>query len=217
MFDLFSSVVGSGFASTVVYAPDDFSSFLFGKRPVLFLAGSIDMGKAVDWQSSLCSSFGFFPSVFLNPRRLDWDSSWVQSINDPQFSSQVNWELSGLDSCDLIILYLSKSSSAPISLLELGLHAGSGKIVVCCESGFYRSGNVEIVCSRYGVPFLTSFSDLVTYVSSYILDFDRLSRTSSIRSLSDRVSSFESRCSFVYGMHSLLRTRPDYGIPDHGI
>jgi hypothetical protein len=32
------------------------------------------------------------------------------------------------------------------------LFARSGKLLVCCPEGFWRKGNVEIVCARYGVP-----------------------------------------------------------------
>jgi hypothetical protein len=41
---------------------------------------------------------------------------------------------------------------APITLLELGLFAQSDKkIVVCCPDGYWRKGNVDILCSRLGI------------------------------------------------------------------
>lgn len=117
----------------------------------VFLAGSIEMGKAVDWQTDIVSRF---PDgvTFLNPRRDDWDSSWVQKIDNPQFNEQVTWELDNLAAADIIFLYFAPGTQSPISLLELGLFAKENKnMIVCCPEGFWRKGNVDIVCKRYGI------------------------------------------------------------------
>lgn len=118
----------------------------------VFLAGSIEMGKAGDWQSELVDEFSSKRIMFLNPRRTDWDSSWEQTIDNEQFHEQVSWELDGLERCDIIFLYLDPETKSPISLMELGLHAqGDKPMVVCCPEGFYRKGNVDIVCEAYDV------------------------------------------------------------------
>ena len=44
----------------------------------LFLAGSIEMGTAEDWQAALTTRLADFPVVILNPRRDDWDATWRQ-------------------------------------------------------------------------------------------------------------------------------------------
>ena len=49
-------------------------------------------------------------------------------------------------------MYLAPETKSPISLLELGLHAAGGKMIVVCPEGFWRKGNVEIVCSRHNIP-----------------------------------------------------------------
>ena len=119
----------------------------------VFLAGSIEMGKAEDWQAVLPELFKDRDKLtFLNPRRDDWDSSWEQKESNPQFSKQVNWEMNMLDECDIIFMYFSPETKSPISLLELGLYAKSGKMIVCCPDEFWRKGNVDIVCSRYAIP-----------------------------------------------------------------
>ena len=129
---------------------------------LIFLAGSIEMGLAEDWQTRVANYFQDQSEyTLLNPRRDDWDSSWVQAIENPNFYQQVNWELNGLDRADTIILYLSPETKAPISLLELGLFAASGKLLVCCPSGFWRKGNVDIVCERYGIPVYEALDDLL--------------------------------------------------------
>lgn len=128
----------------------------------IFLAGTIDMGNSENWQEHITQAFqnkGIEIEI-LNPRRDDWDSSWKQSINDPQFYQQVNWELNGLDKADYIIMNFLPDSKSPITLLELGLYADSGKIMVICPDEFYRSGNVHIVCDRYNIPLFKSLEEI---------------------------------------------------------
>ncbi len=118
----------------------------------VFLAGSIEMGAAVDWQSSLIVALSDLDCLVLNPRRPDWDSSWTQSKEHAEFRGQVEWELDGLDRVDVIALYFDPATKSPISLLELGMHLdGSAELIVYCPPGFWRKGNVDIVCERYGV------------------------------------------------------------------
>ena len=66
----------------------------------VFLAGSIEMGSAEDWQKSLGEWLSEKNYNVFNPRRTDWDSSWIQSYENPQFSQQVKWELNSLDKAD---------------------------------------------------------------------------------------------------------------------
>ena len=134
----------------------------------LFLAGSIEMGKAEDWQVEFTEAFKVFDINILNPRRLGWDSSWIQSRDNLEFYEQVQWELHGLGSSDLILMYLQPGTISPISLLELGLYANSSKLLVCCPSEFGRSGNVHIVCEHYHIPFCTYKEEFLTIASNII-------------------------------------------------
>jgi hypothetical protein len=118
----------------------------------VFLAGSIEMGSAVNWQQTIVDTFTE-NVIFFNPRRDDWDSTWGQDSD--KFNEQVNWELDRLADSDIILLYFDPSTKSPISLLELGLYARSGKLMVCCPDGFWRQGNVRVVCERYNVPYFT--------------------------------------------------------------
>lgn len=122
-------------------------------RKSVFLAGSIEMGVAIDWQAALAQAWQGKDILILNPRRSDWDSSWKQTIDHPQFREQVEWELDALDAADVIVMYFAPDTKSPITLLELGVHAAKNpqKLVVCCPEGFWRKGNVDIVCMRYGV------------------------------------------------------------------
>ena len=121
-------------------------------RKSIFLAGTIDNGNSEDWQAKVQDVLSDLDIVVLNPRRDKWNPNWEQSIKNPLFKEQVEWELDGLDQVSVILMYFASGSKSPISLLELGLYATSGKLMVCCEEKFWRKGNVEIVCERYGIP-----------------------------------------------------------------
>ncbi|WP_020568713.1 nucleoside 2-deoxyribosyltransferase domain-containing protein [Neolewinella persica] len=133
------------------------------RRPyAVFLAGSIEMGVAEDWQAKVTDYFvALADFTVLNPRRADWDSNWEQTFTSPNFYQQVNWELNGLDRATHIILNLLPGTKSPISLLELGLYAASGKLIICCPTGFWRKGNVDIVAERYGIPVYEKMEELL--------------------------------------------------------
>jgi hypothetical protein len=141
----------------IIKAPNDFSKYLH--LPKLFLAGSIEMGKAINWQNEVENSLNNDKILILNPRRDDWDSSWIQDISNPQFNQQVNWELSALESSDLIAMFLQPNTQSPISLLELGLFKNKN-LIVCCPNGFWRKGNVDIVCKKYNIKQVNSINEL---------------------------------------------------------
>jgi hypothetical protein len=127
----------------------------------VFLAGSIEMGAADDWQSCVERGLEDLDVAIFNPRRDAWDASWVQSISNPQFRQQVEWELDALERASVVAMYFAPATKAPVTLLELGLTARSGKLLVCCPEAYWRRGNVDIVCARYGVPLLNELSELI--------------------------------------------------------
>jgi hypothetical protein len=127
----------------------------------VFLGGSIEMGKAEDWQKVLIKALSDKQIIFLNPRRNDWDSTWEQKITNPEFKLQVTWELTALEFSDVIVMYFDPNTKSPISLLELGLHAKSKKLIVFCPEGFWRKGNVDIVCEKYGITQVDSVDELI--------------------------------------------------------
>ena len=152
-----------------IQAPNKLSE---AKNTLIFLAGSIEMGTAEKWQEKVINDCIDAPVTFLNPRRDDWDSTWNQSFNDSNFNQQVNWELNAMEKSDLIVMYFDPNSKSPITLLELGLHARSGKLIVCCPDGFWRKGNVDIVCEKYGVKMVPSLDELIFYINSNYIGYD---------------------------------------------
>jgi len=141
---------------------------------VVFLAGSIEMGNATDWQAALTIALTARLAdraghiVMLNPRRDAWDASWRQTIDEPRFREQVEWELDGLERADVIAMWFAAETRAPITLLELGLHARGGKLVVGCPEGFWRKGNVEVVCARFGVTLAGDWDAFVAAVARVV-------------------------------------------------
>jgi hypothetical protein len=120
----------------------------------IFLAGSIEMGLAEDWQNKVEKIFADYEKITIfNPRRDDWDSSWAQDETDPQFNHQVNWELDRLEESDIIFMYFDPNTKSPITLMELGAFKRQGNMIVCCPKGYWRRGNVQIICTRERIPF----------------------------------------------------------------
>ena len=136
-------------------------------RPWIFLAGSIEMGMAENWQEEIVKACSHL--TILNPRRDDWDSSWQQSIDNTQFREQVEWELQAQEDADLIVFHFDPKTKSPVTLLEFGLFRR--KAIVHCPDGYWRKGNVDIVCRRYGIPQVGSLDALIgrIFVASRLL------------------------------------------------
>ena len=153
-----------------VFTPPTFPS-LDGTKSV-FLAGSIEMGAARNWQEEFIKDFisqtrplsieGEF--TILNPRRPDWDSTWKQEIQDANFFQQVTWEMDYLTKADHRVFYFAKDTISPISLLELGIHTMFPNNYVIIEDGYKRRGNVEITCSRFDIPIFKTTHDLISKI-----------------------------------------------------
>lgn len=161
--------------ATIYKAPQDtnlpeFFSFVAGP-PRIFLAGSIDMGKAENWQERIERELADLDIIICNPRRDDWDSTWVQSIDNPQFKEQVTWELDNIEASDLVVFYFDPNGPAPITLMELGLTANSTNVIVCCPDGYWRKGNVEVLCDRFTIPLTNNIDDFIELIKTTLKDF----------------------------------------------
>lgn len=136
--------------ATEIKAPHTYIDNLDGFT--LFLAGSIEEGKADPWQQKVVDKFADYDVLILNPRRENWDNTIKQVASDPTFSHQVNWELDGQEVADAILMYFDPKTKSPITLLELGLFVPQEKLYIVCPDGFWRKGNVAITCQRHHVP-----------------------------------------------------------------
>jgi hypothetical protein len=134
----------------------------FGHQPSLFLGGSIEMGEAEDWQAKVIAALKDVYDTIYNPRRDDWDPAWEQSIEHPEFNAQVNWELDMIAEADVVLFYFDPKTKSPITLMELGLALATKEdVAVCCPPGFWRKGNVDIICERFGVVTMETLDQLI--------------------------------------------------------
>lgn len=136
----------------------------------VFTAGSIEMGKAVQWQGQMATMLSPLPVTVNNPRRGHWDPTITPEAKDAAFRQQVEWELSALEQADVICFFFDVNTMSPVTLLELGIWAASDKVVVCCDPKYWRSGNVHIVCDRYGIPVVNTFAELVPAVEKMLVE-----------------------------------------------
>lgn len=144
----------------------------------LALFGSIEQGKASEWQKTSEIFFEKHDVTIYNPRRDNWNFSWKQSIDNPQFVEQVEWELKVLENVNVKLFYFDPTTQAPITLLELGLSflVGSLDTIVCCPEGYWRKGNVDIVCRRYGIHTEPTLDDALREARSRLVYFYKVPR-----------------------------------------
>ena len=145
----------------------------------LFLGGTIDMGNSKDWQSEVIESLKNLDITVYNPRRDDWDSSWVQ---DPtpgtKFYEQVMWEMSRQYDADIILYHFEPNSKSPITFLELGAFgvnydiSETNYVIVSCPTSFYRYGNIAIFCQIYKIPLFNNLEVAVQYVKKVYEDLN---------------------------------------------
>lgn len=155
----------------------------------IFLAGSIENGKAEQWQSAFRDALKKMkPKLevgLFNPRRDNWDASWTNTPNNfknkrlkehnPQLIEQIEWELEHLEKAQLIVMYLQPGTISPISLLELGLFAkevyrSEKQMIVLCPDGFHRQANVDVVCQYYDISIAKNMEELIKKTKIRIKD-----------------------------------------------
>ncbi len=130
-------------------------------RKSIFLAGTIDNGFSKDWQLEVTNQLSEYEIDIYNPRRVEWNCELFQTFENPIFYQQVNWELDALNKADYIVVNILPDSKSPITLLEIGLYATSGKLLICCPKKFYRSGNIQIVSNNYNIPLFENMDELL--------------------------------------------------------
>lgn len=128
----------------------------------VFLSGSIDMGEAPTWRARVIEALPDWVVAY-NPRRDDWGDDWG-GVEDPRFVKQVEWEIEAMEAADIIAVHFVPGAQSPITLLEFGLWAKSGKLLVSCPEGYFRRGNVLVTAKCYGVPVYDSLDEMIEAV-----------------------------------------------------
>lgn len=147
-------------ALRVVRAPGGYDLGKFGGS--VFLAGTI-VQTEVTWREQVIEGLSGMDVVVLDPRRVDWDLSWIQRKTDERFAAQVLWEMDGMEKAGLVLVYFEPGSQSPISLLELGrlVERRARNVVVCCPDGYSHKGYVEMVTAEREVRMVESVDAMV--------------------------------------------------------
>lgn len=153
--------------NTYFESPDNISYRDFTK-PSVFLAGSIEQGKAVDWQSLAKEELIKNNFVVFNPRRQDWNAELPQTYVNAQMNQQICWEDNAMKNADAILMYLQPGTLSPISLFEFGKHLKSDKIIMICPEGFWRKANVDYECATNNVPQFDTLEEAINYLKNNI-------------------------------------------------
>lgn len=132
----------------------------------IFLAGTIDSGQSTNWQKQIVDAYKDSNIEFYNPRRNNFPVHPSTTI----VTNQIRWEQEHLDAADFIIMVFKDDSLSPITLLELGLYAQSGKLYVFCSPKYWRYLNVSETCRKYNIPHYhtTQMSAITEVIDSLI-------------------------------------------------
>lgn len=144
-----------------VITPNDLEQQPLYPTRSIFLAGPTEIPWRAGFIAALRQRLTATNTTIFDPFQPKWDSTWKEDVDrDPRFAAQVAWELTAQDRATAVAVFFHADSKAPVSLLELGLCARSGKAVVGCEPGYWKRGNVQAVCRRYGLPLADSLNGL---------------------------------------------------------
>ncbi|KID93193.1 hypothetical protein MGU_00782 [Metarhizium guizhouense ARSEF 977] len=139
-------------------------------KPLIFLAGTTTPTADGDWRQKLVNRLSQDPVTFLDPTNKNWDSTWTEDFSDTRWTRQIRWELDLQEQADIVVVFFHESTLAPVSLLELGMHARSGKAIACAMPGYAKRGNVQAACGMYDGEFVTSEEELAQAVKSRLRD-----------------------------------------------
>jgi hypothetical protein len=158
-------------------APEDTPKWKY--IPSIFLAGSIDMGKAEEWQLEIEEALKDEKVIIYNPRRLDFDSTAEYSERNPYMNTQIIWELRHLDKAHIIIFYFDPNGKAPITLYELGRVSKAVSErkkfgIVLCPKGYWKRANVIINSQYDGFIIVDSKEELIEKSKKLINLVDKL-------------------------------------------
>lgn len=147
-------------------APEQIPVGLTQSKKTLFLAGSIDMGKAKEWQTQMEVALKDEEVVICNPRRLDFDATQIYSEDNPYMVEQIEWELEHIEISDVVVFVFDENGLAPITLYELGLVSKEvytcNKVgIVYCPHGYWKRANVIVNSMFYDFIIVHSMEELI--------------------------------------------------------
>jgi len=135
---------------------------IFDDRMSVFLGGGM-----TDWRAKTIEYLKDTEVTVVDPTWVDWDSSWTATMSNAHFRERVEWELEAQEICDMKVFCFEESTKAPVSMLELGLSTlfdatdWAKTTLVYCDEGFWKKGNIDIVCWKFGMQSVGSLEELM--------------------------------------------------------
>jgi hypothetical protein len=129
----------------------------------IFLGGGIT--DCPDWQEEICRLLSNNDVNLVNPRRSDFD------VTNPNMSKeQIRWEYEHLSKCDAIMFWFPMETLCPITLYELGFHAGKKKLFVGCHPDYKRKFDVteQLRLVDSSIIVKDSLESLVEQIKNYL-------------------------------------------------
>lgn len=124
------------------------SLFAANTGPKIFLAGSIDSGQALDWQSDVAAyietSWVEVDITVYNPRR-------TEEFLPEMENETAAWSIAMLNMADYILLHLTGDGASPISTLELGIFINDQRLFLSIDDSYSRKELVEYHYNSFGV------------------------------------------------------------------
>lgn len=145
----------------------------------IFLAGSIEMGIAKEWQKQLENDLTALDIdtdlIVFNPRRDDFDPHAKYSADNPYMGEQIEWELEHILMSDIVVFFFASETMSPITLYELGLisqdvYLHRKKAVVFCEEGYLKKANVDVNTQYFDIPTVTNWPSFLNKIVDLIKD-----------------------------------------------
>lgn len=122
------------------------------------------MGDAPEWQTEVVKALTDLDIVILNPRRKDWNPNISQTIDNATFNEQVEWELCAQERATIIAFNFVQNTPSPITLFEFGMAVKNKRTIVFCQQGFWRKGNIDAICKKYGITQANSIRELTLMI-----------------------------------------------------
>ena len=144
-----------------VFRPPEYCKSIYPRS--VFLAGTIDLGNSENWQQTAEELLANRNINVFNPRRPNWDWNTPQRIDCETFYEQVKWEQDHLHKADYIIFNFLRDSKSPITMLEFGtmIVTKPKQCIVICPEGFWRKGNIDIMCELYDVKQVNTLEEAI--------------------------------------------------------
>lgn len=146
-------------------------------KPCLGLFGSIEQGKATNWQKKVTEYLDCYDLNICNSRREYWDDKWELEANNKAYNEQIVWELQALDVSNVQLFYFEPNTKSPITLTLFGMSAAQYRpdILVCCPNGYWRKGLIDILCKKYGIHQEDTLENLTSAAASRLREYYSMS------------------------------------------